>query len=63
MTKNELKALLTYMLYQSDEPLVDGLVVRVRRTEEVTHEDIHRALQAEDVRGAAGISGVARRGW
>lgn len=50
MTKNELKALLTYMLYQSDEPLVDGLVVRVRRTEEVTHEDIHRALQAEDVR-------------
>lgn len=61
MTREELERLWYMLMYQSGEPLKDGLAVIVNnKSDESAYEKLYRAMYAADVRGAAGIFTAAR---
>ena len=61
MTREELERLLYLLMYQSGEPLKDGLAVIVNdKSDESAYEKLHGTLHTADVRGAAGVFAAAR---
>lgn len=61
MTRKELERLWHLLVYQSGEPLKDGLAVIVNnKNDESTYEKLHGTLHAADIRGEAGVFTAAR---
>lgn len=61
MTRDELEQLWRYLMYQSGEPLKDGLAVIVNdKSDESAYEKLHGTLHAADIRGEAGVFTAAR---
>lgn len=61
MTREELERLWHLLVYQSGEPLKDGLAVIVNdKSDESTYEKLHGTLHAADIRGEAGVFTAAR---
>lgn len=64
MTRDELEQLWRYLMYQSGEPLKDGLAVTVNnKSDESAYEKLHGTLYAADIRGEAGVFTAARGSW
>lgn len=63
MTREELERLWYCLMYQSGEPLKDGLAVTVNnKSDESAYEKLHRAMPVANLRGAAGVFTAVRRG-
>ena len=61
MTREELERLWYMLMYQSGEPLKDGLAVIVNnKSDESAYEKLRGAMQPGDVRGEARVFTAAR---
>lgn len=50
MTRDELEQLWRYLMYQSGEPLKDGLAVTVNnKSDESAYEKLHRTMHSADL--------------
>lgn len=61
MTREELERLWHFLVYQSGEPLKDGLAVIVNdKSDESTYEKLHGTLHTADIRGEVGVFTATR---
>ena len=61
MTREELERLWDSLMYQSGDPLKDGLAVTVNnKSDESAYEKLHKAMPVANLRGEAGVFTAAR---